>query len=1203
MFEIKFDEYKAPYEAIPLGHQGEKEARCLIWDVSEYIEEFGRGGVQVKVTQPETGDVYMATNVNLVEEEAKWTLTDVDTAKAGTGMCELYYTDQSGNVLAKSHVMRFWILPTQGDAGDTPSPYEDLIDTIAGYASTAQSASNAATASAARAQTSADYATKVVDEKVGDEAYIRATNDAGLQGQINSLMGAVGSPLVAPLASVMSDTDRIYVYTGNESGYTNGNWYYYNGTAWVSGGVYNSTALETDKTLTASDMAADAKITGDRIGAVLDTFKVGKSYGGDMVTFDDGVVGSPLKDLVVNITAVQSGTGDPSPSNVRAISGYTSVTVTRAGKNLLNVTATGSVSAGGMTYTVNDDKTVDVSGTRTGSSYRLIGTFKGVNGVTYTLTGVPDEIADNPGPARLYLSRGNTTIYATHAGATFTYLDSMGTLNIAIRTDSQISGTIRFKPMVRLASVSDSTYEPYTADTYPITIPSSAGTVYGGTLDVLTGTLTVDRATRTFNDILEGYDASVARFYSIAFDDANLPTTATTPDAITSSVLKGSNSPITDQSTDNTIASYQPSKRVFIVCSSYTDVASFKEALGSQTVCYTLAYPVTYQLTPAEVKVLMGTNHVWADAGSIKSLEYRKNDHGEEYALKAFPTATASGSIASFTDGADNVPVKDLVVNVEPNQDLHGQANPYPAGGGKNLLEVLSNTQTISGVTFTVNRDSGGNVVSVTANGTATANIYYQFVPFENSAETLARMVGKSLIASGISGGGTGQYMFRSQYKKNGTNYEVFSIGSGYATLSYPSDAEQISIQLLVYSGATINTTVYPMIRLASDSDATFAPYSNICPISGFTAANVTRTGKNLLTELPRDIGTFSGVTVSVNPMGQFVLNGTATSNNNVRIGSCTLPAGSYVFTGMTTTGSGSTHFLNITPQWNGTGNQTLYSGYYSGTTTEEITFTVRIYFRSGASFTNTIYEPMIRVASNTDATFDPYNGNTYNVSFGSAGTVYGGTLDVTTGMLTVTYGVLNVTSVLYSGASGSASYWGQVLASGAKKIPNSTVGNTKSSYLPTTSQTTMINTEVNAIATNNNGAVTFKIVGMTSKADYDTYLAAHPLTIVYELENPISYQLTQTEVKSLLANNNIFSDTGSVASCEYRADTKLYIEHLTTPDSDMIADSNITSGSYFMVGNNLYLATANIANGGAITPGTNCTATNLAAALNAINS
>ena len=71
-----------------------------------------------------------------------------------------------------------------------------------------------------------------------------------------------GYPFTAATAAAMTDTAKIYVYTGSETGYTNGNWYYHNGTAWVSGGVYNATALETDKTLTVSGAAADSQITG-----------------------------------------------------------------------------------------------------------------------------------------------------------------------------------------------------------------------------------------------------------------------------------------------------------------------------------------------------------------------------------------------------------------------------------------------------------------------------------------------------------------------------------------------------------------------------------------------------------------------------------------------------------------------------------------------------------------------------------------------------------------------------------------------------------------------------------------------------------------------------------------------------------------------------------------------------------------------------
>lgn len=77
-----------------------------------------------------------------------------------------------------------------------------------------------------------------------------------------------GSPLTAQTAEDMIDENRVYVYTGSETGYTAGNWYYYDGTEWADGGVYNGTGINTDTTLTQSGMAADAKATGDEISQI-----------------------------------------------------------------------------------------------------------------------------------------------------------------------------------------------------------------------------------------------------------------------------------------------------------------------------------------------------------------------------------------------------------------------------------------------------------------------------------------------------------------------------------------------------------------------------------------------------------------------------------------------------------------------------------------------------------------------------------------------------------------------------------------------------------------------------------------------------------------------------------------------------------------------------------------------------------------------
>ena len=76
-----------------------------------------------------------------------------------------------------------------------------------------------------------------------------------------------GAPLLANTVAEMTMQNRVYVYTGSETGYTAGHWYYYDtGTsAWVDGGVYNAMLVQTDKTLSISDEPADAQVTGDYI--------------------------------------------------------------------------------------------------------------------------------------------------------------------------------------------------------------------------------------------------------------------------------------------------------------------------------------------------------------------------------------------------------------------------------------------------------------------------------------------------------------------------------------------------------------------------------------------------------------------------------------------------------------------------------------------------------------------------------------------------------------------------------------------------------------------------------------------------------------------------------------------------------------------------------------------------------------------------
>lgn len=97
-------------------------------------------------------------------------------------------------------------------------------------------------------------------EERGKAADAKAVGDA-----VRAVRAMIGTPLTASLVSDMIDVNRIYVYTGNEDGYTTGHWYYYDGNIWADGGTYNSSAYETDKTLSIADRPADAKAVGDAL--------------------------------------------------------------------------------------------------------------------------------------------------------------------------------------------------------------------------------------------------------------------------------------------------------------------------------------------------------------------------------------------------------------------------------------------------------------------------------------------------------------------------------------------------------------------------------------------------------------------------------------------------------------------------------------------------------------------------------------------------------------------------------------------------------------------------------------------------------------------------------------------------------------------------------------------------------------------------
>lgn len=238
-----------------------------------------------------------------------------------------------------------------------------------------------------------------------DDPVTAATNAekiAALKAQVDGLAGGVKT---VGAVSQMTDHSVAYVYTGTETGYTRGNWYYWSGTAWVSGGTYGGAV--TDTTLSVAGTAADAKAVGDAmagIGAASVPTEVRQAM---KTLFEKAAyIEEGLADEVAVITAWAEATTSitVSPSTVSVSSAsptaQLSAVTTPAGKAVTwssSNTAVATVSSAGLVTAVgNGTATITAtSGTVSASCAVTVTGFSTLTGIeaVYTQSGTVYDTA------------------------------------------------------------------------------------------------------------------------------------------------------------------------------------------------------------------------------------------------------------------------------------------------------------------------------------------------------------------------------------------------------------------------------------------------------------------------------------------------------------------------------------------------------------------------------------------------------------------------------------------------------------------------------------------------------------------------------------------------------------------------------------------------------------------------------------------
>lgn len=363
--------------------------------------------------------------------------------------------------------------------------------------------------------------------------------------------------------------------------------------------------------------------------------RTGFEHTGGMVQIDT-FSGCPLE-CVTHIEPVQAGSGDASPDNIRAITGLTSITLTRCGKNLLD----------SKTYRERTNNTVvDISDNLTriyttggriwaGVAYSFFDLKKGV---TYRFS--LDLVSYTSGRMTFCVRNEASKILKSVVGTTpghytfeYTPTDDITVFPSIMVTngDTITMGDITFSNIQMEIGDAFTEYEPYQGDTFTVNFGQ---TICSGSVDWNTGVLTIDQKLLVFDGtesfirlsdmtnqkqsnvfILSPMDSA-----RILWADSKCSHFRNVREAIWAEKFDG----VVGVCCDNASSSNVYYNKYFRWGNGSNTVDDWKAYLAAQyaagtpvQLCYELAEPITIQLTAHDIYALQGVNKVWCDAGEM----------------------------------------------------------------------------------------------------------------------------------------------------------------------------------------------------------------------------------------------------------------------------------------------------------------------------------------------------------------------------------------------------------------------------------------------------------------------------------------------------------------------------------------------------------------------------------------------------------
>ena len=509
----------------------------------------------------------------------------------------------------------------------------------------------------------------------------------------------------------------------------------------------------------------------------------------------------------------------------------------------------------------------------------------------------------------------------------------------------------------------------------------------------------------------------------------------------------------------------------------------------------------TTEVTPRNIADVLAEELSHITGRNASQVEYDNTDSGltadnvqdaiDEIAesVPTLPTTDIQTAVDEFETYNGGI-LDSLKVALSPLQDLHGYAEPWVGGAGKNKFNGEYSYASAS-VYSAVNPST---VYTLSTKSTGAKQINYQYIYADDSF------------------GGDGKLCDA-------------GATSGSVTITTPSNAKGIEIYAAGTPSQTASIASDTQLELGSTA-TDYEPYENICPISGHTQVKINN-GKNLIglgTRLDGYAGTTYFETV-VGAVGYYFK--TSDLPDVVTVSDV---GGNRAYIS----------YYNEVPAYG-----VAFLSKDQSQQTVPKTFTVdktAEYVHIQLSYGITDVTNIQIEEGSTATAYVPYNG--YRVTVNLGGTYYSGTLDVVSGVFTPDTAEKDLSTLTFRTASRNRWLSDSIISE--VKHPSSSTLKIKfwsDSYYYTDAQNLYDDQTLIGIAVDNDG----NILCRNNDANPPT---GH---IVYELANPTPIQLSPTMVKALVGENHLSAplDGQEITESKYKQmftfdDVIAYIQSLS---------------------------------------------------------